>query len=187
MEVSTPNALASDGNPGVLWFANMDATPGPETNFYADGRYYTETGAASNAYRDVGLSLLASSEVACDPGDVNCDTVVDEVDLGIIAAHFRQNGGRELGDLSGNGFIDFDDFDQWKDNFAGAGGGAGSLVGVPEPASVMLLGCGVAGLLSVAGRRRRPCDGAREPNIGRNGATLVHPCLSCTTICRDSV
>jgi hypothetical protein len=157
VEVSTPNALSSDGNPGVLWFTNQDATPGPLTDFYLDGRYYTE-GGASTSNRDVGLSLIASSEVACDPGDVNCDTDVNEIDLGIIAAHFRQNGAREDGDLTGNGFIDFDDFDQWKKNFAGAGSGAASFAGVPEPASALLLLCGAAGLLLSAGRRPRPLN-----------------------------
>jgi hypothetical protein len=152
IEISTPNSLASDGNPGLLWFTDVTATM---TDYYADGRYYTESGNASTSYRDVGISLVASTEVACDPGDVNCDLDVNEIDLGIIAAHFRQNGAREDGDLTGNGFIDFDDFDQWKKNFAGAGSGAELLAGVPEPASAWLAACGAAGLLSVAGRRRR--------------------------------
>jgi hypothetical protein len=120
---------------------------------YAGGQYYSES--AGFATRDTGLILVASTETPCDPGDVNCDTDVNEIDLGIIAAHFRQNGAREDGDLTGNGFIDFDDFDQWKKNFLGAGGGAGSIGGVPEPASALLVACGAAGLLSLTGQRRR--------------------------------
>ena len=163
VEVSTPNALASDGNPGVLWFANMDATPGPETNFYLDGRYYTETGTGSTAYRDVGLSLLASNEVVCDPGDVNCMGGVTLDDLNIIAAHFRQSGGRELGDLSGNGFIDFDDFQQWKQNYPGAfpGGASGLFGSVPEPGCLVLWLSGTAGLVPFTRRRRR--ENVRTP------------------------
>ena len=153
LEISTPNALSSDGNPGTLWFT---APATPSVDYYAGGRYYTET-AASSAFRDVGLSLVASTEVACDPGDVNCDTVVDEDDLAVIAAHFRQSGAREDGDLSGNGFIDFDDFDQWKKNFPGAfpGSAAGLFGTVPEPASGLLVGCGLAGVWSMARRRPR--------------------------------
>jgi hypothetical protein len=152
LEISTPNALSSDGNPGLLYFSNV-STP---VDYYADGRYYTETGTASNAYRDVGISLVASTEVACDAGDVNCDMAVDAVDLGIIANHFRQNGTRELGDLSGNGFIDFDDFGLWKTNYTGPALGAGSysFLAVPEPSSLVMLLVGVIGLLPRTLRRR---------------------------------
>lgn len=152
LEISTPNALSSDGNPGLLYFSNV-STP---VDYYADGRYYTEAGTASNSWRDVGLSLIASTEVACDPGDVNCDMTVDEIDLGIIADHFRQSGGRELGDLSGNGFIDFDDFGLWKTNYTGPalGAGAFSFLSVPEPSSVVMLLMGAIGLLPRTFRRQ---------------------------------
>lgn len=126
--------------------------------YYAGGSYYTESSGAS-ATRDIGLILVASAESPCDPGDVNCDTNVDSTDLGIIAAHFRQSGGRELGDLSGNGFIDFDDFQQWKQNFPGAFPGSGSLADffghVPEPTSAVLCFSGVLGLSTMARRRVR--------------------------------
>jgi hypothetical protein len=58
VEISTPNSLAADGNPGAMHFSNV-STP---VDFYADGRYYTETGTASNSYRDMGLSLLSVPE-----------------------------------------------------------------------------------------------------------------------------
>lgn len=132
LEISTPNAFTSDGNPGVLFFTNQS-----DTDFYPDGRYYVE-GGASNSFRDVGLSLVASTEIACAPGDVNCDMVVNATDLGIIAANFRKAGGRELGDLTGNGFIDFDDFGQWKSYYTGPGLGAEhfTFLAVPEPSSL---------------------------------------------------
>lgn len=153
IEISTPNSLASDGNPGLLYFSNV-TTPA-NFDFYADGRYYTETG-STTSHRDIGLSLVASTEIACDPGDVNCDMTVDAVDLGIIADHFRTNGGRELGDLSGNGFIDFDDFGLWKTNYTGPALGAGSysFLSVPEPSSMVLLLVGAIGVLPrILGRR----------------------------------
>ncbi len=152
LEISTPNSLSSDGNPGVLYFAN-DGTP---VDYYSDGRYYTESNTASSSYRDVGLSILASTEIPAAPGDVNRDTFVDTVDLGIIAAHFRQNGGHDEGDLTGNGFVDFDDFGQWKQYYTGPalGAGAFAFLSVPEPASMSLLFVGVAGLFGGARRRR---------------------------------
>lgn len=141
LQISTPNALSSDGNPGLIDFTNMS-----DMDFYPDGRYYVEQGNASNSYRDIGLSLIASTEAACDPGDVNCDTVVNETDLGIIAANFRKSGGRELGDLTGNGFVDFDDFGQWKSHYTGPGLGAEhfTFLAVPEPSTVLLLVCAAA-------------------------------------------
>jgi hypothetical protein len=152
IEISTAFSNTTDGNTGL--FNRLES---PDTDFYPDGRAFRETGAQEAARRDHGVSLLPSLETPCDPGDVNCMDGVTLDDLAIIAAHFRQNGGRELGDLTGNGFIDFDDFDQWKRNYAGPGGGSISslLSGVPEPASAVLLVCGAAGLLSVAGRRPR--------------------------------
>jgi hypothetical protein len=157
LEISTPNSLSSDGNPGTLKFTNDGVNPDPVTNpsgYYAGGRYYTETGNASTSYRDVGLSLLASLEAACDPGDVNCMDGVDIVDLQIIAANFRTAGGRELGDLTGNGFVDFDDFGEWKDNYTGPGlaASAFSFLSVPEPASGLLF---VLGLACLSSRRKR--------------------------------
>jgi hypothetical protein len=158
LEISTPNSEASDGNPGLIWFTDVTAT---QTDFYVDGRYYTELGNASTAYRDIGISLVASDEMPCEPGDVNCVDGVDLDDLAIIAANFRTNGGRELGDLTGNGFIDFDDFDEWKQNYPDAGSASAAIaaifagVNVPEPASATLLACGLVGLASGGARRRR--------------------------------
>lgn len=163
IELSTPFSDSSDGNPGLLWFANLDTITLPTypvvpVDFYADGRYYTETNTASNSWRDVGLSLRASAGPVCGPGDVDCDGTVDLEDLTILAAHFRQSTGFENGDLTGNGFVDFDDFQQWKQNYSGAFPGAGAFsflsANVPEPSSVVLLFCGAMGLLPIASRRR---------------------------------
>jgi len=100
---------------------------------------------------------LASTEPVCDPGDVNCMGGVTIDDLNIIAAHFRQNGSREEGDLTGNGFVDFDDFGQWKQYYTGPGLGAEAFafLSVPEPGSLSLLFVGVVGLFSSVRRRRR--------------------------------
>jgi hypothetical protein len=163
MEISTPNSLSSDGAPGVLWFTDVSAT---STDYYTTGRYYTESGTASTSYRDVGISLVGSTEMPGDPGDVNRDMMVDLTDLSIIAAHFRQSGDHDLGDLTGNGFIDFDDFQQWKQNYPGAfpGSAAAALFGnVPEPGSFLLLviGAVASGRLP---RRRQTNAHAKKKN-----------------------
>jgi hypothetical protein len=139
--------LGVDGTTlGQLRFSNTG------TDLHAGGRYITETGATSDN-RDIGLILLASAESPCAPGDVNCDMNVNSADLGIIANNFRKTGGRELGDLNGDGFIDFDDFGQWKSNYTGPALGAGAFSFlVPEPSSLVLLS--VAGAAVAFGRRR---------------------------------
>jgi hypothetical protein len=146
IEISTPFSNTSDGNPGVLVYTTASA--------YADGGQYSESG-AFNA-RDVGLSLVASTETACAPGDVNCVGGVTIEDLQIIAANFRKPGGRELGDLTGNGIIDFDDFGQWKDNYTGPGLAASefSFLSVPEPTATLLVLNGVLAFACCSRRRR---------------------------------
>lgn len=144
LEISTPFSNPSDGNPGVLVYTTTSA--------YADGGQYSETG-AFNA-RDVGLSLVASAGIACAPGDVDCMNGVTIADLQIIANHFRQAANRENGDLSGNGIVDFDDFDEWKRHYSGPGLAASDLefLSVPEPAAVFLI---LNGLVCVALYRSR--------------------------------
>lgn len=150
VEFSTPNQNTSDGNPGTLWFTDVSMT-----DFYADGRYHPFNSTSSST-RDIGLSLVESLAPTCDPGDVDCDMDVDDVDLGIIAANFRTNAARELGDLTGNGFVDFDDFGEWKTNYTGPplGASAFTFLAVPEPASSLLLFVAIA-VLPVR-RRRTP-------------------------------
>ncbi len=150
IEISTPLAQSSDGNPGVIFHTNDSAT-----DSYPDGRYYIESGNASNSYRDVGLSLIATSAQACLLGDVNCDGTIDaENDLATIAANFRQTvSGREFGDLTSNGFVDFDDFDQWKTNYSGSLANVDlSFLSVPEPTTI---GLSVFAAMVVLARRRR--------------------------------
>jgi hypothetical protein len=57
LEISTPNSLSTDGNPGVWYFTNDAAItdPYPDGSFYRDG-----TGAAGNreaSRRDLGLAM----------------------------------------------------------------------------------------------------------------------------------
>jgi hypothetical protein len=155
IEISTPFAEPGDGNPGSLIYNN------DSIDHYADGRFYTETGGSSST-RDIGFALFASTEVACAPGDVDCMNGVDLDDLAIIAAHFRQNGTYDQGDLTGDGFIDFDDFDEWKQHYPNAFSASAaaaffsSLNGnVPEPNSVLLAGFAALPYLSLARQRRK--------------------------------
>ncbi len=151
IEISTAAGAASDGNPGVLYFSN-DGTP---VDYYADGRYYTESGAASSSYRDVGLSLLGSTGPAPDPGDVDNDGDVDLDDLQAILDNFRKSvGSRELGDLTGDSYVNLLDFREWKTYYPGPVPALGSLLSVPEPTALSLAWVGLAAGCAVCRRRR---------------------------------
>ena len=167
IEISTPFASPTDGNPGVLFFSNDG------TDHYPDGRYYTETG-SNTAARDIGLALIASAQAACDPGDVNCIGGVDLDDLAIIAANFRKSGSREQGDLTGDGFVDFADFDEWKRHYPGAFTGAAAAAffralngNVPEPTSGMLAAMGLMGLAAFRSRQRKGNSATRGDGPSR--------------------
>lgn len=87
-----------------------------------------------------GPGVLLNFE--CDDGDANCDGSIDvELDLAAIAAHFRQDVVlRSDGDLTSDGFVDFDDFDQWKRNYPGplTGLDLSFLKAVPEPSTLLI-------------------------------------------------
>jgi hypothetical protein len=159
--IEVSNAAYTSDNPGVLWFADDD------TDYYTTGRYYTENG-ASNSTRDVGLALVGSTGPAPDPGDVDNDGDVDLDDLQIILDNFRHAvGSRDLGDLTGDSYVDLYDFREWKSYYPGAlPGGLAGLMAVPEPATWSLVLIGMAGGLAVARRRRTPA--ASLPRSARN-------------------
>jgi hypothetical protein len=94
-------------------------------------------------------------------GDVDGDGTGGEFpdDFTPIQNNFRKSGNRSMGDLSGNGTVDFPDFREWKSAHLGMGGSlAGVDLGflgaaVPEPNSLAI--SLVASLILASWRRRR--------------------------------
>ena len=92
-------------------------------------------------------------------GDTNWDHVVDILDLVAVTSHWDTSQRSVFnGDLTGDGFVNSDDFDVVASNWQAGTGGAPlalpslSSLGGPEPATVALLALGCAPLLL---RRRR--------------------------------
>lgn len=91
-------------------------------------------------------------------GDVTFDGEVDIGDFTLWGDQFGETGGGWASDISGDLFVDIGDFTLWADNFGSTvGAGTAAPAAVPEPASLTLLLCAVAGLLVFSrwGRRKR--------------------------------
>lgn len=94
------------------------------------------------------------------PGDTDGDGVAEPSDLTPIRTNYRATvTARTLGDLTGNGFVDFADFRQWKTAILSGGGSLAGLdlsfAAVPEPSTVWLGVCGLFGIASAVRRPRR--------------------------------
>jgi len=91
------------------------------------------------------------------PGDANGVGGVDINDYLLIQAHaFEAVPFGALGDVTDDGFVDFTDFREWKENFPGGAAAADAAVealGVPEPSTFALGGIGLL-LLATFHRRR---------------------------------
>ncbi|MEN1678778.1 MAG: hypothetical protein AAGJ46_04255 [Planctomycetota bacterium] len=81
------------------------------------------------------------------PGDVDGDGAVTLADLTTLRDNLFEPGARADGDLTGDGLIDFEDYLQWKSNYATA-----TAASAPEPASALSV---AAVGLGFAGRTRR--------------------------------
>jgi hypothetical protein len=104
----------------------------------------------------IGPSWLRLDNVRIDlaggPGDVNADGLVDLVDYGIIRDHLGQVASRELGDLTGDGVVNLNDFRDWELVFHAPPLEALTGTSVPEPATCVMLLLAASSL--TWGRRR---------------------------------
>ena len=110
---------------------------------------HTFSGWASTVYfDDVEVSVAPRL-----PGDADGNSVVDDLDLTALAAHWEQYGGWADGDFSRDGFIS--DRDLTILALAWPAGGL-DISAVPEPATLSLLALG--GLALLRRKHRRPVD-----------------------------
>jgi hypothetical protein len=151
IELSTGDGVT---NMGPLRHSNTDGGAAENADDYLFGKFYTESGGQSGpGGRDLGLALIATDIAPPGPGDVDENFVVDLADLEIIRMHRREAvAGRPDGDLTGDGFVDVDDFREWKDNYTPPAGTAANIA-IPEPASAGLAMSVLLLALTAAARR----------------------------------
>ncbi len=98
-----------------------------------------------------------SLEAPHGPGDANGVGGVTIDDYLLIRANsFTSQFFGTNGDTNYDGFVDFEDFREWKSNFPGGAAAAEAAIaalGVPEPASIVLCGSTALILLLAVGRR----------------------------------
>lgn len=100
-----------------------------------------------------GLLQVTTAPTPTNNADFNNDNKVDGADFLIWQGGFGLTGqpNKSTGDANGDQLVDGTDFQLWKDKFGGPPAEAAA-AGVPEPASVCLVGMALAAL---AGVRRR--------------------------------
>jgi hypothetical protein len=129
---NTFHVTAGDGNDYELSYIAMGAGATPQQGAF-DVDFF--------AYKQ-GIHLPGGPLV---PGDTDGDDIGGEFpdDFEPIRANFRNAGNRTMGDLTGDGNIDFADFREWKAVHLAGGGSLEGLdlsfgSNVPEPASAAL-------------------------------------------------
>jgi hypothetical protein len=102
---------------------------------------------SGEVYRILTNSLLA--------GDYNADGTVDDADYTGWRATFGTATGNPPADGNRNGVVDAADYVVWRKNVGTTVDGAGSLVSVPEPASVAIIAPSLILVLLATLTRRR--------------------------------
>jgi hypothetical protein len=152
------DATVTDLFDSGTWFLGKDSfnTTRNFRGMIDDVAFFTEalTPAQVAAIYNNGLSgrdVNGTLGPVFNDGDVNGDLLVNDADFQIIRNNFFTSvTTRAEGDLVGDGFVDFNDFRQWKNN-ASAVAAADA---IPEPTSLLLL---IGGLLACTlGWRRLP-------------------------------
>jgi len=104
-------------------------------------------------FSNTGIGL-ATVGYYVHPGDANGSGSVDIGDLGILGTNYGQSGKTwQEGDFTGNGTVNIADISILSNHYGWRAVPGGGAPGVPEPATLALLGAGIALLLKRRARQ----------------------------------
>jgi hypothetical protein len=157
----TLSVFASNGTT-LLGTANLNGAGGVESladlSLATAGKYFARISGATDNVQLYQLQLAATALTTILIGDYNLDGTVDAADYSVWRNSLGQVGSNLAADGNGDGTVDAADYSVWKANFGMTTGSAsgGSIVGVPEPASGVLLSfAAITRLLHRARRKQR--------------------------------
>jgi hypothetical protein len=165
--------VSANGNDLLLYRAylgRMEVVDGADIEVFIDDWQSFTGGAIRTWYDGVGYALVSPTSMGL-PGDFNGDGFVDAADYTVwrnhLGTNFDLNGnGDESGDSGG--VVDLADYTYWKQHYgSSAVEGAGELVSVPEPATVVLLMLLVAALVSACRTSGLSVRGFRVATVAR--------------------
>ena len=165
VNTGTANASAGDLLGNDFTFRNGAANTDPLTSFLA---YGGAGGVLAASIDDININagtvLTNFASPPFMPGDVTGNTIVDINDFFPIRNNLFNTGmTRSQGDLSRNGTVGFEDYQEWKSAAFAAGMAVGdldfgqisALYGVPEPSTACLALVGFAACWQLVRRRGR--------------------------------
>jgi len=152
---SAPVLIASGSFSGL--YGTLKATVGAgQVNVLDQGRDPSQTGGV----HEIESVLAAQFRILC-PGDATGDNSVGTGDLAVMAGNWLAGSGKTWaqGDFTGDGAVDTGDLaimaSHWLWSPPPSPAPPPAQMPVPEPASLLLLSCGAAGLVRRRGIMRR--------------------------------